>query len=370
MSFGLIKRFKDLKKTPESGVKKTFSQHVIIGGDLGAILKLVELRKNHSAEQVRLISNKPLSRKNLEEEFRQSISLIRSLGSVEALYRKHFNAKLLPFKGESVFYKDGKFHDFNGRAKSMELQGNELFFTSKGYDYEIESFFQSEDWEKLDELIQSSQEMKIFESITKAGAPTDLVEKEEWILTFKDFSEISCENLYVSMAPHKFLNLIGNKNDLDASLIDFCSSTDSLAAMNVSFELSKDFSMASQTIFVPQSMTHEWGHFLVEFKDFVHSTKSATCNVLFLVKEEEPQAEDLGAKIKLMKRVLDRVFPDFEKSIKSEAIRFDDDMFIQGARIESLLEVMSKFPTLEFLGQSKLVEESLINEQYLTRTLL
>ena len=370
MSFGLIKRFKDLKKTPESGVKKTFSQHVIVGSGVGALLKLVELRKNHSAEQVRLISNKPLSRKNLEEEFRQSVSLIRSLTSVEGLYRKHYNAKLLPFKNDSVFYKDGKFHDFNGRAKSMELQGNELFFTHKGYEYEIESFFDAVDWENLDELIRTSQERKIFESITKLEAPTDLVDKEEWNLSFKDFSEIGCEFLHVEMAPHKFLNLISNKNDLDASLIDFCSSTESLSAMNVSFELNKDFGMASQTIFVPQSMTHEWGHFIVEFRDFQNTSKTATCNVMFLVNEEEPQAEDLGAKIKLMKRVLDRVFPDFEKSIKSEAIRFDDDMFINGAKNESLLEVVTRYPTLEFIGQSKLVEETMSDEKYLTRTLL
>ncbi|HLW56963.1 MAG TPA: hypothetical protein VKY27_06230, partial [Bacteriovoracaceae bacterium] len=64
MSFGLIKRFKDLRKTPEDGVKKTFSRHVIIGHDLGAILKLVELRKDNPAEHVRLISNKPLSQKS------------------------------------------------------------------------------------------------------------------------------------------------------------------------------------------------------------------------------------------------------------------------------------------------------------------
>ncbi len=363
MSFGLIKRFKDLKKNPEGGVKKTFAKHVIIGHDLGAIIKLIELRKENSAEQVRLISNKPLSQKSIYEDYQNTVSLIRSSAGVEAIYKKLFNAKILPQSNDPVFYKDGKFHDFNGRAKPMELLGNEMFFTTKGYEYFIESFFDSADWEKLDELLKTSQDMKIFESIEKSD-PQDLVEKEEWSLTFKDFTELGAENLYISVAPHKFLKLITNKNDLDSSLIDFCSATESISAMNVSFELTKDFGLNSQTLFVPQSMTHEWGHFIVEFKD------SHLCNVLFLINEEEPQAEDLGAKIKLMKRVLERVFPDFEKSIKAETIRFDSDMFIQGVRDEALLEVIQKYPTLEFLGQSKLVDPDLSGEQYLTRTLI
>src|SRR5690606_951501 len=120
------------------------------------------------------------------------------------------------------------------RAKSMELIRNESFFSTKGYEYELESFFEPAAWENLDELLKTSQDMRIFESIIKTD-PHDLVEKQEWLLTFKDFSEMGAENLYVSHAPHRFLNLIANKNDLDSSLIDFCSATESLAAINVSF---------------------------------------------------------------------------------------------------------------------------------------
>lgn len=362
MSFGLIKRFKDLKKTPEGGVKKTFARHVIIGHDLGAILKLVELRKDYPAEQVRLISNKPLSQKTILEDFQNCVSLIRSESGVEAIYKKFYNAKILPQTNDPVFYKDGKFHDFNGRAKPMELLRNEVFFTAKGYEYSIESFFHPDDWNNLDEMLKTSQDMKIFESINKSE-PTDLVEKEEWSLTFKDFTELGAENLYISRVPSKFLNLIANKNDLETCLIDFCSATEAIAALNVSFELAKDFGQNSQTLLIPQSMTHEWGHFIVEFID-------NRCNVLFLIHEEEPQAEDLGSKIKLLKRVMERVFPDFEKSIKSENIRFDSEMFIQGVRDDVLLEVITKYPCLEFLGQSKLVDSSLSSEQYLTRTLV
>ena len=369
MSFGLIKRFKDMKKIPDGGVKKTFAKHVIIGHDLGAILKLIELRKDNPAEHVRLISNKPLSQKSILEDYQKSVSLIRSPSAVEAIYKKFFNAQILPQTTEPVFYKDGKFHDFSGRAKPMELVRNELFFSSKGYDFQVESFFEASDWENLDELLKTSQDMKIFESIVKTD-PADLVDKEEWSLTFKDFTELGTENLYVSFAPHKFLNLITNKNDLDSSLIDFCSATESLSAMNVSFELAKDFGHTSQTLFVPQSMTHEWGHFIIEFGEFKNTHKTATCNVLFLVNEEEPQAEDLGGKIKLMKRVLERVFTDFEKSIKSETIRFDEDMFIEGVKDQALRDVLAKYPTLQFLGQSKLVDPELSGEQYLTRTLI
>src|SRR5690606_14522652 len=125
-----------------------------------------------------------------------------------------------------------------------------------------------------------------------------------------------------------------------------------------------------KTLFIPQSMTHEWGHFIVEFEQFDHSAKIQKCHVLFLIHEEEPQTEDLASKIKLMKRVLDRVFPDIEKHMVKEFIRFDDEMFISDIKEEALEQVGFDYPNLKFLGQTAPVPHEQLNQKYIARTLL
>src|SRR6476469_4499236 len=129
------------------------------------------------------------------------------------------------------------------------------------------------------------------------------------------------------MSPKKFLNFFHNKEKLTADFIDVCTGVNVQSAISVSWKLDKEIYPEERILFIPQSMTHEWGHFLVEFENFNFQNKEQVCHVLFLIHDEEPQSEDLAGKIKLMKRVLDRVFPDVEKHIKQEYIRFDEEMF-------------------------------------------
>lgn len=128
--------------------------------------------------------------------------------------------------------------------------------------------------------------------------------------------------------------------------------------------------MKKKILFIPQSMTHEWGHFLVEFETFNYQQKEQLCHVLFLIHDEEPQSEDLAQKIKLMKRVLDRVFTDIEKHIKKEYIRFDEEMFVSGLKDSAMEQLSFDYPTLKFIGQASALPAELSQEKYLARVLL
>lgn len=369
MSFGLLKRFKDTRSGNTQNVSSKHYRHLIIGQDLGAVLKLLELKRTAPEESVRLITSRPLNRQTLIENYEYGVSQLRSAAAVENIYRKFHNAKILPQANEALFYKDGKFHEFGGRAKSMELQKGENFFLSKGYRIDLSSFFSPEEWENLDTILNANSEIRIFEGIEKE-TPQDLVDKKEWVLTFKDFASASCENLYVSMSPKKFINLIHNKEKLTPELIDVCTGVDVQAAISVTWKLDKEIYNEERTLFIPQSMTHEWGHFLVEFETFNYQNKEQLCHVLFLIHEEEPQSEELAQKIKLMKRVLDRVFPDIEKHIKKEFIRFDEEMFISEVKDSALEQIGFDYPTLKFLGQTSPMTGEMTQEKFLSRILL
>jgi hypothetical protein len=366
MSFGLLKHFKDQKKGFSQENQVSFMAHVILGSDLASVLKLVELRKNFPQESIKLISPRLVNKKILIETFQYGVSQLRSEDAVTEIYKTHFNAKLWPQQQAAQFYKDGKFHDFGGRAKSMDLLSGEDFFLTKGYRIEIASLFDAEVWQNLDDILNQHLDIRILEGIEKTQSQ-DLVEKDEWLLTFKDFKKMSCESLYSSLTPKKFLNLLKNKESLTPDVIDFCSSAHSTGAMSITWSMKKEITSEQRTLFIPQSMTHDWGHFVVEFEN---SSDGFLCHGLFLVHEEEPQSEDLASKIKLMKRVLDRVFPDFENAIHKEYIRFDEEMFVSGIK-DNLIEQMSfDYPTLKFLGQSSLMKPQFVQEKFLARVLL
>ena len=369
MSFGILKKYKDVKYTSSENGSSTHYRHVIIGQDLGAVLKLLEIKKNAPDESVRLISTRPLNRQLLIENYNFGVSHLRSQTAVEGIYRKFHDAKILPQKNSASFYKDGKFHDFGGRAKSMELAQGEEFFTQLGYKLELSSLFTPDDWENLDKILNENSEIRIFQAIEKT-TPDELVDKKEWTLLFKDFAKVTTENLYVSMSPKKFLNLLSNKESVTPELIDVGSSVSTQAAISVTWKLDKEIFNEEKILFIPQSMTHEWGHFLVEFETFNYQNKEQLCHVLFLIHEEEPQSEDLAQKIKLMKRVLDRVFTDIEKHIKKEYIRFDEEMFVSGLKDAAMEQLSFDYPTLRFIGQANSLPAELSQEKYLARVLL
>jgi hypothetical protein len=366
MSFGLLKHFKDQKKGFQEQKEVSYVAHVILGSDLSSILKLLELRKNHNPEAIKLISNRLINKKLLIESYQYGVSQIRSEEAVTEIYKTHFNAKILPQKNSAQFYKDGKFHDFGGRAKSMDLLDGEAYFQAKGYHLEISSLFSEEDWANLDQIIGQHLDIRIVEGIEKTEAK-DLVEKDEWLLTFKDYKKITCENLYTSLSPKKFIHFIKNKEKMTPELIDFCTSTKIQGALSLTWQMKKEFTQESRTFFIPQSMTHEWGHFIVEFEN---TNEGHLCHGLFLLHEEEPQSEDLASKIKLMKRVLDRVFTDFENNIYKEYIRFDDEMFISDVKDNLIEQLGFDYPTLKFLGQAAPVKGQFSQEKFLTRVLL
>lgn len=349
MSFNL-RAFKDLKKDQKQSSSRRHYRHLILGHDLKAVLLLVELKEKFPDETVHLLTPRSITKKSIIENYENGVSNLRDEAAVTEIYKNYFDFKCFKQPNDPLFYKDGKFHEFAGRAKPMELRTGEALFKEKGYRFEVSSLFKLQVWEKLDEILSESQEIRVIDIIQKTN-PDDLVNINEWLLNTKDYNELTAENLYVTLAPNKFLNLIFDKSSLTTELMDYLSSVKVLQGIQVTWDLGKEIYPDERTLFIPQSMTHEWGHFIVDFEAFNHATKTQKMHVMFLIHEEEPQAEDLAGKIRLMKRVLDRVFSDFEKSIKKEFILYSEEM-VQSNQKDNLYEqILFDYPTLKLYGE-------------------
>ena len=348
MSFG-IKSFKKNKQELAAAEKKHIA-HVILGQDIAAVLQLVALKTQHAPENLRLITPRFLTREVLIDQYRCAPSTLRSNAHTLQVLEKFPFAKSLRFETESLFYKDGSWHKFNSRAKPMDLKSFEDTFLPARQEITLESLFSPEDWAQLDDTLKAYQSVRVLEKLEKQK-PTDLANVDEWWMLFHDLGEVTATHLYTSLPARELLKRSGQGQTLPTEMSAWLSSVEKKAAIAIHFECNKQLHEETQTLFIPQSMTHEWGHFIVDVHPYDAQTKSHPLSALILLHDEEPTSEIMADKIKLLKRVFERVFPRFQESVLSEYIFVSEDFF-EVVRDEKLAEELSVgVSQLTILGQ-------------------
>ena len=335
-----IRAFKRLKEESlHKDDSRKFFTHIVVGNSTLAIARYLKLRKDHGEGQVALITDTMIDRDSLEHEWRCSMHMIRSEELVRKLQGKAPELELTPVKSETLFYKDTKFHPFGGRAKPMNLLEGEELFQNTYYKAQWRNLFSDQDWENLDEILKS-QFHKFLDEIEIDG-PKDLVEKTHYKLHTGEMECFECEKLHWFMSPKKFVNLINNKDNLPEEVKAYGAGVEEKPAVVVSFESKGQVYDSEGTVYLPQSMTHEWGHFIFDFDKYDPQANTQPFKVLILLHDDEVTSEELAKRIKLMKRVLARIMPDFSKFDYTEYIRYDEHMFIFGEN--------KKFEHVEFI---------------------
>lgn len=365
MSFGLT----TLKKQKTDGRAEHTRQHisqVILGFDLAAILKLVELKKTYGPESLRLITPRFLTRESLLETYRSSISTLRDNELTLKIAEKFPHAKSVRFEQESLFAKEGQWQRFGGRAKPMELQEGESFFQSPRQEIELSSLFSPSEWDQLDETLKAYQSVRILEKLEKQN-PTDLANRDEWWLLFHDLGEVTCTDLWVSLPARAVLKASEQGQRLPNEAAAWFASVKRQAAITLSWELTRELYPEPRTLFVPQSMTHEWGHFIVDVGGWDEFRQCHTASAMILLHEEEPTSESMADKIKLLKRVLERVFPGFEQHIRKEYISASEDFFEWLDDVSGAEALLIGVPQLHVMGQYAAATGS---EKFLSRSLI
>ncbi len=346
--FGIRALKKVNEKEDHNKNKGQFFKHIVFGENSAALFTFLKLHRKYPGE-VKWICAHPFYKDEMLKEWKTSLASIRSEEVAKTLVSLNPRLEIIPNKGETLFYKDTKFQPFGGRAKPHTLLDGEEFFVGNSFQLKLEGMFEGEELFKLDEMIKEHQIHKIISEIEKTR-PNDLVENAHFRLGTGEFENMRCEHLYFCESPKVFFNLVINKNELHDDVQAFCASVESFPAIAVWFEANCKVMDEAGTLFIPQSMTHEWGSFIIDFESFdPEKNKQEFTSVMFLDGEEH-QEEELAKKIKHMGRVIERVFPDLSKAQIEQSIRYSNRFRFEGIN-DSFYDKLDGL-NVHFLGQS------------------
>lgn len=343
-----IRALKKVQDDESQKTKREYFQHIVYGENYFAVLTYLKLIERFGIDKVKLISENPVSKDSITTQLKCSVSTLRDEVIAKKLLEKTPRLEILPNESENVFYKDAKFHKFGGRAKPHELMEDEEEFIDPNFQLKIEGLFTDEHWENLNEILAKGQLNKYLTQID-VTKPTDLVEKTNFKLFTGEYETFECEKLYWCESPKSFYKRVENKNELSDELGSYCTALEERTGLVVHFDCDKEVYDSFGTVFLPQSATHEWGHFIADInkKDIATDRQEFSC--LMFVNEDEVNEEDLAKKIKLMKRVLERVLPDFGKTNYSEKIYYSRQLLIKNTQDENFKNY--KDEAVSFIGQ-------------------
>jgi hypothetical protein len=344
--------------------KSSFVKYIVYGENTFGILTFLKLHKKYPGE-VKLITRNPFFKEDLLNEWNCTLSSIRSEEVANAFMTLNPRFEVFKTSEEVLFYKDTKFHKFGGRAKPHELKEGELFFTESSYHVQLQAMFEEGEFENLDEILKEHQLHKIVSDI-EISEPTDLVEKINFKIQTGEFESFGCEKLFFCESPKKFLNFVSNKKELNDDVYSFAAGISNDQAISVHFKCDREISKDPGTIILPQSMTHEWGSFILDFERFDEGTNTQEFKALTFIGEDDLQEEDLAKKIKLMKRVIERVLPELGKAQVDQSIRFNDEYRISGTNDTQFTNLQNQ--NVRFLGHGAAINHELSEKfQYFSR---
>jgi hypothetical protein len=216
-----------------------------------------------------------------------------------------------------LFYKDQTFRDFSGRAKPLKMMAFEKFFKLPKKQSDFESQLNEKSLDSFNERSLNFKIDRIFR------------EDETWKLRLSDGSFINALELYWMESTSSFYELLDeqlssrlSKKQVTNLLAQQCVSTLYYGARIPRIESIKN----NQTFFIPQSFTHDWGHFIFDF-EVDELTNQHVINGLCLIYENDLEEAEIGKKVTALKKSLERINPDIIANIVDEKIKFTADSF-------------------------------------------
>lgn len=352
--------FKDLHKLKKIAVVEKESitaPYLVVGKDNFALSLYADLKKKHGAERVRLLSEDAVLKSDLLPKGPSSVR-----GETNQKVFNHLFAGAIKLKCEdnALFYKDMTWKSFGGRSKSEALKYDEDFFTGPRIDPDFDEVFKNVEHsdEFLESINKEAYQVKI-KNIRREG--------EGFIVECINGTEFHTEHLYFGLSPYHYLQFYSEKNQLSDSFIEFCESTKTSSALFVKFVFEdKPLSDLKETLFIPLSYTHEWGHFVGEFKE-INGVQEI--EFMHFMEDHLMSEEDVSRVIRLLKRSMEKIFDNFLKitvreyiSLEQEigCLKIDDELFLK-----SLEAAKGDSKNLTFIGiNAPIVDEQCIKGSF------
>lgn len=359
-----IRALKKKADNTENTNRRSFTKHIVYGENFEGILTFLKLHKKYPGE-VKYITRNPYFHQEVTQHLACTMNPIRSEEVANTIMGAHPELEIFKSNQDVFFYKDTKFHKFGGRAKSHDLKDEESFFTNAFYHYKPEALIPAE--EELDAILKEHQLHKILEEIVVAE-PTDLVEKANFKLKTGDHESVDCEYLYFCESPKKFFSLVKDKSTLSDELCEFIAPIEEYSGISVHFECDREVFDKNSTLIIPQSMTHDWGSFVLDFEAFDPAAKTQHFKAMSFISEDDIGEEQLAKKIKLMTRVIERVLPEFAKAEVKQTIKYSDEHYMAGINDEYAAKL--KGLPVKFISAAAPLETNEPGEyHYLSRSL-
>ena len=352
--------FKDLHKLKKINVieKETINvPYLVVGKDIFAISLYSDLKAAHGPENVRLLS---------QDEILKSDLLPKGPSSIRGETNQRMFKDLFPdvtitkCNENALFYKDMTWKSFGGRSKSEALKYDEGFYTGDRIDPNFEEIFKSirHDEEFIAEVSSEAYQLRI-KAIRKL--------EEGYVVECINGTEFHCEKLFFGLSPYHYLEFFTEKSQLSASFIEFCESTKTSSAVFVKFVFEDaPLSDIKETLFIPLSYTHEWGHFIGEFR-----TVNGVQEIEFMhfMEDHLMSEEDVSRIIRLLKKNMEKIFDNFLKikvrefiSLEQEigCLKIDDTGFHK-----SVEEQKDSMKNLFFIGiNAPITEQQRVHDQF------
>lgn len=320
--------FKDLHKLKKIvEVQKEFIQipHLVVGKDIFALSIYKALTEKYGKDKVRLLSEDAILKSDL---LPKGPSTLRGPANQQIIQNLYPEAVIDAGTEQAMFYKDMTWKSFGGRSKSEALKFNEEFFTSTRFNIDAAKIFPelNNAAEFIAEINSEAYQVRI-KSIIRSG--------DGFKVECLNGTEFECEKLYFGQSPFQYLHFYAQKNELSDSFIEFCESTKTPSALFVKFVFDKPLTDIKETLFIPLSYTHEWGHFVGEFNQS-ENNEGQEIEFIHFLDEDQASEEDISRIIRSLKKNMEKIFDKFSKLNSREYIvleqeigclKIDNDLF-------------------------------------------
>lgn len=308
--------FKDihkLKKIVEIQKEYIETEHLVVGKDVFAISTFRQLVEKYGTEKVKLLSEDKVGIADLYVKGPSTLRQAENLATVKFLYPE---TTFETIDTASIFYKDMVWKSFGGRSKPEALKFYEDFYVSNHLNANEKDFFPwletSEEF--FNQLNENAYQVKIKNIHYTEG---------KFLVECINGTEFKSSKLYFGKSPAYFLKNFAEKNILSDELIQFCESTRTVSGLFIKYLFEKPISNIKETMFIPLSYTHEWGHFIGEFK-LLNGGQIA--DFLHFIDEDHTSEEDVSRTIRQLKKSFEKIFDNFSKINYQEYISIEDEI--------------------------------------------